>query len=192
MADLSVIAPMSKGLSLSNASPLSFECGSSLAGGTPAFLPALLVLNLTIKIWRQSNISVETVHSYTMTLHRRFFERLKGTNLTSIFKGTDAWQANSCMQTSSSSLTLSLATHSAQHALDLVAALRNLDIVVDCRGQYVRFGLGVCHSVDDIERLVDALEKISHVKDDQGEKPQNDCKSSRMNCGVKHSHQSSR
>lgn len=47
-----MLAPLSRGISLSDSLPLGFEAGTSLAGGTPAYIPALLVLNCTMQVWQ--------------------------------------------------------------------------------------------------------------------------------------------
>lgn len=35
------------------------------------------------------------------------------------------------------------------------------DIIADCRDRYVRFGMGLCHSRQDVERLAQALELMA-------------------------------
>ena len=107
LADASVLAPLSCGLSLADKSPLtlvppssmssfahgvssrqpashlslctclyvyraldrrmclvySFECGNSLAGGTPAVIPSLLVFNLTMQTWQARALPFPRVSS---------------------------------------------------------------------------------------------------------------------------------
>jgi hypothetical protein len=59
------------------------------------------------------------------------------------------------------SLTVSLPTGSAAEAAELVGELRRHGIVADCRGEFVRFGMGACHSVAHVDMLVEALEAIA-------------------------------
>jgi len=137
LADLSVLAPLSRGVSLSDAAPLEFEPGSALAGGTPAYIPALLVFNSTMRAWQHNNLTVARVHAYTMALHARFWRRLGRDAVKALFPAIlrdrvsepESHETTTC----TSSLTLALPTGSAESAMHVVLALRKLSIVADSR-----------------------------------------------------------
>jgi len=167
LADLSVLAPLSHGVSLSDAAPLGFEPGSALAGGTPAYIPALLVFNSTMRAWQENNLTVARLHAYTMALHARFWRRLSPEAVTALFPGilrdaiSEAESHGRTSTCSTCSLTLALPTGTAELATHVVLALRKLGVVADSRGEFVRFGMGLCHSAEDVDQLVDALECVA-------------------------------
>jgi hypothetical protein len=166
-----------------------FQPGSSLAGGTPAFIPALIVFNLTQSYWYDSGIDVKLVHDYTMILHdrslsemcfpscpnafslhvfemrfsnmlprllallvhvrkaemkcssSRFYGAMSKEAFEVLFKtgvstrcpagGND--KSGSMRHRDAASLTLSLPTESASHAVALVQALEAVRIIADSR-----------------------------------------------------------
>jgi hypothetical protein len=107
-------------------------------------------------MWQEKSLTVARVHSYTMSLHERFWRSLSLEAARTLFpavlaglEGKDfglSWMGRT---RTSSSLTLALPTGSADSALQVVLALRGLDVVADSR--YVR--LHICRSFSLVQIL---------------------------------------
>ena len=69
IADPSVLSPDSKGIELG--SSVGYIPGYSLMGGTPAFMPSLLIFVEVIRRWKESNISVMHAHRHVMEVSER-------------------------------------------------------------------------------------------------------------------------
>ena len=95
---------------------------------------------------------------FSLSLKRRI-----GVRTRSVIASVNVWvggrRTNQAMR--HQSLTLSLPTGSAAEAAELVGELKQYAIVADSRGEFVRFGMGACHSVAHVDMLVAALEAIA-------------------------------
>ena len=125
-------------------------------GGTPAFMLPLLLFNAVCALWRAAApaLSVESVHGHVLALQERLLAGLARLPP----PAAAALGALVPLQPAPSrSHTLAFGHASPGDAAAAVARLRAAGVLVDCRGQLLRVGLGPYHTAADVDALLEAL-----------------------------------
>ena len=158
IADPSVLAPESKGIKMG--SDVGYIPGFSLMGGTPAFMPSLLIFVEVMRRWKEMNISVIHAHRHVMELHKAFMKGIEA--MVARSGGTSCWSGMRPMADEAiRSHSITFVVDDAETAKKVVELMREIgDIEVDSRKMYVRFGFGFNHNIEDISKLLVTCEKV--------------------------------
>ena len=141
IADPSVLSPESKGIKLG--SEVGYIPGYSLMGGTPAFMPSLLIFVEVMRRWKERNITVVHAHRHVMELHEYFIRGIE--DMVKKWKdGTEGtvscWGGMRPMadpEIRSHSITFVVdSSQTAKKVVELMASFG--DIEIDSRKNYVR------------------------------------------------------
>ena len=126
--------------------------GSRFLGAT--FDPVgLYRFNAAMDLLNRLGLTVANIHAHAHGLQRQFIERLDGLNLAALHSRQlvvsidQPWRGN-------------FLTFRTADAAALYRALLAADIIADYRGDRLRFGFGLYHDADDVERLCERLGKV--------------------------------
>ncbi|GMH60309.1 hypothetical protein TL16_g03023 [Triparma laevis f. inornata] len=161
IADPSVLAPESKGIKMG--SDVGYIPGFSLMGGTPAFMPSLLIFVEVMRRWKEMNINVVHAHRHVMEIHRAFIQGIEA--MVERSGGKSCWSGMRPMADEViRSHSITFVVDNAETAKKVVELMRQIgDIEVDSRKMYVRFGFGFNHNIEDISKLLVTCEKVQEA-----------------------------
>ena len=166
LADPSVLSADSTGVAMGQR--VGYGEGFSLLGGTPAFLPSLLIFVEVMRLWLERGVTVDAVHEHVMALHRRFLQGLEARLATVAPEAAPLSPATLCrplQPEAARSHTLVFRQVSPARSSRVVEYLRAAHgIEVDARKGFLRVGFGFNHSFADVDRLLDALVALSRAR----------------------------
>ena len=137
-------------------------------GGTPAFMPSLLIFVEVMRRWKERNISVKHAHRHVMELHEYFIRGIN--NMVKSWKDSaegrvSCWGGMRPMadpDIRSHSITFVVdSSQTAKKVVELVASFG--DIEIDSRKNYVRFGFGFNHHLENVAKLLKTCEKVQEA-----------------------------
>jgi len=133
-----------------------WQPGLELQGGTPSLFLPLLIFEETVKLWKESipAVDVALVHIHVTALQDSLVHNLPKTGESGLTQETLIPLATSKEHRSH---TLVFEQPGAEEAKAVVAKLAAQGIMVDCRGQHVRVGIGANHNAEDICALLRAM-----------------------------------
>lgn len=112
-------------------------------------------LNATWDLWDELNISIKSIHSHVLSLQKHFIANipsdfLNSYRLTPLFDRGLAWHGHF----------LTFEAFDQELALTAEQDLREVNILIDRRGNKLRFGFGLYQNLLDIEALVEKLKDL--------------------------------
>lgn len=111
---------------------------------------ALYRFNAVQTLWQRERVSVAGLHFHVRALQERFLRGLAGV-------AVDDWTKAELLPGASARDRGNFLTFRTPRAGDLHAALRSRGVLTDFRGERLRFGFGVAHDPEDVDRLLEAL-----------------------------------
>ncbi|MEO8361315.1 MAG: aminotransferase class V-fold PLP-dependent enzyme, partial [Vicinamibacteria bacterium] len=109
--------------------------------------------NAVMKMFLDENLPIATVHAHVKSLQKRFLD-----GLTSIARGVDALQSSNLIAPENGiDGTGRFLTFRRDDARVIEESLRKKDVIVDHRGDRLRFGFGAYHDESDIDTLLALL-----------------------------------
>lgn len=157
LADPSVLGPGSAGIAMG--SPVHYDKDLALQGGTPAFFLPLLVFDHVMRMWQEAKpaVDVETIHAHVLVLQEALIQGLPDRGIVGLTQETLVPVANAPCR----SHTLVFAQPGAAEAKAVVEGLGRCGVLVDCRREMVRVGLGPNHSMADVQELLECLKGLT-------------------------------
>lgn len=124
------------------------------------FDPAgLYRLNAVCEWMRGHNITVSCTHEHIAKLQLYFEKRVESINSDTFNQRVQVTPRAENMR----GHFLSYELQNPEHASVVVRRLRNVDVVVDSRGKYVRVGFGMYHDAHDVDRLVERIQSLGSL-----------------------------
>jgi kynureninase len=157
LADPSVLASGSDGIA--HGSYVGYDPAMTLQGATPAFLLPLLTWNHLQRLWAHitpRTLTVEDIHMHVLALQEELLAGLRQ-------HGTHGLTQENLVPPSPErcrSHTLVFQQACSEVAKQVVEQLQAHGILVDCRKQYVRVGIGPNHTSADVRSLCMAVRAI--------------------------------
>ncbi len=121
--------------------------GMGFAGATMDFTAMYRLLSV-LELFEKEKITIEQIHQYIQNLQKDFLENSSLKN----FIGDTSLQYQGHFLTYQFS--------SVQETKNYVQQLRSHNIIVDARGERLRFGFGMYHDNNDVKLLIEKLQKI--------------------------------
>ena len=156
LADFSVLSPTHPGIKLG--SSVDYQPGVVMMGSTVAFGTAILTFNNVYDSWRVRGITPAKAHEHVMSLHRKLLAGLD--ELDSEGRGNPFLCRKRLMilqPEAHRSHTLVFVQDNPTCAMLVVNYFAAHRITLDSRNTFVRFGLGLNHNPEDIDRVLSAL-----------------------------------
>lgn len=155
LADPSVLANGSKGICMG--SPANFAQGVSLMGGTPSFMPCLVVFVHVMRMWCEQDVNVDFMHETVLKAQQIFLEdAVAGENSAVPFSRANLLDGSKNPATQSHTLVFKQSDAAkAKAVVDILHEEHGID--VDLRKEFVRVGFGPYHTPRSVERLTKAV-----------------------------------
>jgi hypothetical protein len=160
LADFSVLAPTHTGVKIG--SPVDYQPGVVMMGSTVAFCSAVLTFNNVYDAWEERGITARTSHDHVISLHRQLlegFDRLEAQGKSNPFVCRKRLMILQPEEYRSN--TLVFVQENPACAMLVVNYFATHKITLDSRNTFVRFGVGLNHNPEDIERVLNVLSQWS-------------------------------
>ncbi|GBG27115.1 Nematode resistance protein-like HSPRO2 [Hondaea fermentalgiana] len=160
LADPSVLGNGSDGIKMG--SEANFCEGFSLLGGTPSFLPCLVVFVHVMRMWREQRITVPFMHDAVLKAQASFLKDGVASEEAADKPFSKARLVSIANDPATQSHTLVFRQDNAEVAAKVVAQLsENHNIDIDLRKNFVRVGFGPYHTPRAVDRLNEAIRAVN-------------------------------
>jgi kynureninase len=138
-----------------NENDVPYALGSGCYAGSTLDYSGIARLGAVLNHWQQNQITVESISSYVAKLQRQFLKGLNQ-NVCALKQSHLVFQPEQLPESLRPRfLAFELAT-----ASKLCAELRKHNVDTDVRGNRIRFGFGVYHSEECVERVLKILQRV--------------------------------